>query len=148
MPNADLRGLDLGGKAYFISGNLQGANFAGAKLSGARFIEVDVEGANFEKANLQGVYARGAKFTNTNLLGANMINFHAEPGEDIHTPTVDFSGSNLDKVKGHSSFLTGVKWSSETSLKGSNLADSRIDSDEYFETLQDKKTIHPWEHRL
>ena len=101
--------------AYFIDAQVEGADFSGAQVEGADFYRAQAEGANFssaqvEGANFSGAQVEGADFYRAQAEGANFSSAQVEGA--------DFESADLTNVNLSYSFLEKTRFDEDTQLTG------------------------------
>jgi len=77
--SGELKGANLAG-ATLQDANLEGANLQGANLEDAYLEDANLQGADLEGANLRNADLEGANLQGARLVGANLDGAHVPPG--------------------------------------------------------------------
>lgn len=120
--DADLRGMDLGGRAATQSGRrVGGACFNGCALTGADLRGMDLRACDFSAsimtgANLEGARIDGANFHTANMSRCNMVNVSAQGVRMPHAAMrhanlagADLRAAQLSRVDLRKANLTGAQ---------------------------------------
>jgi uncharacterized protein YjbI with pentapeptide repeats len=121
LQNADFQGTNLEG-ASLESANLQGVDFAIAKLGSAFLTGTKLQGADFRWAGLQGAQLDNAKLQGANLAKADLQGADLQ-GANLQGANLD--GANLEHANLRGANLRGANLAG-VSLQGASLVDANL----------------------
>lgn len=118
---------------YLREGNLVGANFIKANLSGADLRGVRLSGANLSEANLSRANLRGAYLSRANL---SEVNFSEANLGKANLERVNLMGANLERVDLEDAYLEGTcligAVLESANLEGADLREAELSSARLF----------------
>lgn len=107
------------GRVLFLDQSLNGVDFSGADLSGARFLNLKLEGCDFSGAALTGAVLMGCRGVECRFAGAELGNIRMV--EHCDFSGADFSGANLQLANLRAAALADARFA-EADLGGADFS--------------------------